>query len=94
METNGRVKKNRVVRSEADWKAILDRYDQSGQARVAFCRREGLSSSTFLLWERKLRQRGRGAAAEFIDVTSSQRPVGHWLVEFQFPDGTTARVRG
>lgn len=91
MEANGRVKKNRVQRSDSDWKAIMDRYDQSGQTRAAFCRREGLSASTFLLWERKLRQRGR--TVEFVDMTP-QQAAGRWVVEFQFTDGTTARVRG
>ena len=46
METSDRTKKARVVRSDAAWKAILDRYDRSGQSRAAFCRREGHSSST------------------------------------------------
>jgi len=90
--TSGRAKKNRVQRSEADWKAILDRYDRSGQSRAAFCRREALPSSSFILWERKLRQRGRGT--EFVDVTPASQTAGRWSVEFQFPDGTTARVRG
>ncbi len=92
METNGGAKKGRVQRSAADWKAILGRYDRSGQSRAAFCRREGISASSFLHWERRLRQRGR--AAEFVEVTPALAPAGHWVVEFQFPDGTTARVRG
>ena len=92
METNGRVKKDRVQRSEADWKAILAEYDRSGQSRAAFCRKVGVSSSTFLLWERKLRRRGR--AAEFVEVRPAVQPAGHWVVEFTFPDGTAARVRG
>ena len=92
METSDRTKKARVVRSDAAWKAILDRYDRSGQSRAAFCRREGLSSSTFLLWERKLRRRGR--AADFVEVPPAPQASSRWVVEFQFADGTTARVRG
>lgn len=37
VETNSRAKKDRVQRSEADWKAILGEYDRSGQSRAAFC---------------------------------------------------------
>jgi hypothetical protein len=88
------VKQSRVQRSEADWKAILDEYDGSGQSRAAFCRKRGVSSSTFLLWERKLRRRSR--PSEFVEVTPAPAPqlASRWIVEFQFPDGTTARVRG
>jgi hypothetical protein len=92
VETNGRVKKDRVQRSEADWKTILGEYDGSGQSRAAFCRKAGVSSSTFLLWERKLRRRGR--ATEFVEVTPAGPPASRWVVEFTFSDGTTARVRG
>lgn len=33
METNGAVKRSHVQRSEADWRAVLARDDQSGQTR-------------------------------------------------------------
>jgi transposase-like protein len=92
MEASVRTKKNRVQRSESDWKSILGEYDRSGQTRAAFCRKTGISSSTFLLWERKLRRQSR--AAEFVAVTPATQPASCWAVEFQFPDGTTARVRG
>jgi hypothetical protein len=92
MESNGAAKKSRVQRSEADWKTVLARYDESGQTRAAFCRREGLPASSFILWERKLRRTAR--RSEFVDVTPAPQPTARWSVEFQFPDGTTARVRG
>ena len=92
MEGSVRTKKNRVQRSESDWKSILAEYDRSGQTRAAFCRKTGVSASSFLLWERKLRRQSR--AADFVAVTPPAPPAGSWAVEFQFPDGTTARVRG
>ena len=91
MESSVAAKKSRVQRSESDWRAIVARYDASGQGRAAFCRREGLPASTFILWERKLRRRDRSPA--FVDVTPAPT-VSRWTVEFQFPDGATARVRG
>jgi transposase-like protein len=91
VETTGRVKKDRVVRSESDWKSILAEYDRSGQTRSAFCRKTGIPPSTFQLWERKLRRRGRQAA--FVEVATAP-PSSRWIVEFEFADGTTARVRG
>jgi len=92
VETNGRAKKDRVQRSEADWKSILADYDRSAQTRAAFCRKTGVPASTFQLWERKLRGRGRQSA--FVEMTPTVQPASRWVVEFEFADGTTARVRG
>ena len=81
-----------VRRTETDWRALLERFDRSGLSRLAFCKQAGIPTSTFQLWERKLRL--DRVPAEFIEVAPVARATTHWSIEISFPDGTTARVRG
>ena len=81
----------RVRRSATDWQALVSQFETSGMTRTAFCKSAGIAASTLLLWQRRIRN--PSARAEFVEVSPAQ-PVGRWVVEFQFPDGTLARVRG
>jgi hypothetical protein len=80
-------------RSEAEWRTILERFDVSGQSQMAFCSEAGIAPTTFQLWRRRLRQ-DRAAPTRFVDVTPAAAPAPRWAIEIEFPDGTTARVRG
>ena len=40
--------------SADEWRGVLQRFSEGGQALSAFCRREGLSVSSFRLWRSKL----------------------------------------
>jgi hypothetical protein len=81
----------RVRRSVAEWQTIVGQFETSGLSRVAFCKGAGIAPSTLHLRQRRLRH--PAPRAEFVDVTPTQPPA-RWVVEFQFPDGTMARVRG
>jgi transposase-like protein len=91
MAAKGRA---RVRRSESEWQAILRRASGSGQSQASFCRGQEISPSTFQVWRRRLRS--QIAAREFVDVTPAAAPAPSilWSIEIEFPDGTTARVRG
>ena len=41
-------------RSTAEWRALLERLDQSGLSAAAFCRREGLCAASLYRWRRQL----------------------------------------
>lgn len=45
----------RTRRSAAQWKALLDEQQRSGQSQAAFCAARGLTLSNFGYWRRKLR---------------------------------------
>ena len=83
---------SRVRRSATEWRKIVAEYEASGLSRAAFGKGAGVAPSTLHLWQRRLRQPAVGTA--FVDVTPSQPPAARWVVEFAFPDGTTARVQG
>lgn len=66
------------------WREVFGRFDSSGESVVAFCKREGLNTSSFHRWRRRLetpataastsqgpRQAARPpAAASFIEMGS------------------------
>ena len=90
--------RQRVHRTEVEWRKILDRFEASGRSQEAFCRESGIPVTTLQAVRRRLRDRTRTPApARFIDVTpvaaSMAGSAARWSIEIEFPDGTTARVR-
>lgn len=89
---------NRVVarRSAEEWRAILSRFERSGQGHRDFCLAEGLAPSTFALWRRKLGRASpkcaSGDAALFVELTEG-RPAAAWDAELDLGGGVVLRVR-
>ena len=50
----GTTKSRRRRLSGDEWRGVLQRFSEGGEALSAFCRREGLSVSSFRLWRSKL----------------------------------------
>ena len=86
----------RVRRTVSEWQDLVRRYGESGRSRAAFCRAEGISTSTFGFWQRKLgSKKGTAAKREFVELTPvAPESVGGWVFEIELPDGRTARFRG
>jgi transposase-like protein len=93
-----RHRARRVRRSAEQWGEIVRRYDSSGLGARAFCRREGLSSSSFERWRRRA---GSSAGARFIELVPP-RPMADaaregaegWSLELSLPNGVSLRWRG
>ena len=51
----------RVLRTEAEWRGLVERFEQSGVSAAVFCRHAKLPRSSFVKWRRIL---GRSAKAE------------------------------
>jgi transposase-like protein len=93
MQTQATKVNGRVKRSATDWQEIMTQYERSGRSRAAFCRSQSISPSTFDVWYRKLRS--EKGPQEFVEVKPvEETSIGGWLVEFELPDGTLARMRG
>lgn len=88
-----RDKKGHVRRSRKEWAGILRRFDSSGLAPQEYCRREGLSLSSFQRWRNRL---SAGAATEFIELTpsSSESRASGWELEVTLPHGVRLQFRG
>ena len=69
------AKRVTVRRSAQEWRAIMSRYERSGQTRKQFCTSEDLAPSTFSLWRRKLRRSASESAADgaalFVELADS-----------------------
>jgi hypothetical protein len=91
-----------VRRSEADGRALLAAFAESGLSQKAFCEREGVALSTFQYWKRRLghrplaesaRTQEPASAASVIDLgTLEDRPAG-WEVEIELGDGVSLTLR-
>ena len=95
-ESNTSTKRRRVRRSEAEWRGLFARYEQSGQTREQFCADQGVVLSSFTRWRQKLRAAScnpPAAAPEavFVELTSEAAP--HWDVELQLGAGVVLRLR-
>ena len=56
----------RVRRTEAEWRAILERFEKSELSVSAFCRGAKLSRGSILQWRRRL-ARGTSRAPAFVE---------------------------
>lgn len=92
----------RVRRSEAEWRAVMDRYETSGLSESAFCRRAKLSRSSFVKWKRRLADGGRSSPAfvEWIPPAPApgepeveRAPAQSGEFELQLPGGAVLRWR-
>ncbi len=66
--TNGRVR-----RTASEWQVLVKRYAEGGGSQAAFCRAEGISASTFALWQRKLGLQARGTDSHQATATPPGR---------------------
>ena len=83
----------RVRRTEAEWREVLSRFEQSGLGVDAFCGREKIAPSSFHRWQRKLAG-GIGTDA-FVAVTSAPTPrPSAWRLVVSLPNGTELRLEG
>jgi hypothetical protein len=89
---------------------VFRRFDGSGESVTGFCKREGLHTSSFRRWQRRLvstplttQARGpreatrQASAASFIEVGAmgASRPAGRLEVRLELGDGLVLQlVRG
>ena len=63
----GTTKSRRRRLSDDEWRGVLPRFAEGGEALSAFCRREGLSVSSFRLWRSRLTTK--------VDEVSARAPA-------------------
>jgi transposase-like protein len=95
------TRRRRVKRSEAEWRAIVKRFERSGLSRGEFCGREGVAASSLSKWRQEFggRTRSRGRRAGFVEVlppSSSSGPsdgLASGEAELALPGGVRLRWR-
>ena len=84
----------RVRRSEKQWIAIMKRFESSGLGSKEFCRREGVSPSSFQSWRRRLGSVPTGDFVELVSEPSRTKAMPSWSLDVALPNGVCLRFRG
>lgn len=94
------VTQHRVHRGEDEWRAIISRFELSGQTRRQFCAEHRVGLSTFTRWRNRLRGIEPSVSpckgkAMFIELTTPvpEAPAPAWDVELELGSGVTLRLR-
>jgi hypothetical protein len=85
-----------VRRNSGQQRALLERFDLSRLSAQDFCRKEGLSLSSFRRWQH--RQAVNASAPGFVELqapaASAPGDDGPWAIELDLPGGVRLRLRG
>jgi hypothetical protein len=84
----------RPRRDKKQWTEIFKRFDSSGLSTRDFCRREGLASSSFQRWRRRL---GSVSSPEFVELVPAAQPdtmPRGWSLDVSLPNGVSLRFQG
>ncbi|MCY4343004.1 MAG: IS66 family insertion sequence element accessory protein TnpB [Gammaproteobacteria bacterium] len=80
-----------VRRTRAQWRAIMSRFERSGQGRREFCEAEGLVLGTFP-WRTELGRSGPGDGL-FVELADGRPAASAWDAELELGGGLVLRVR-
>jgi hypothetical protein len=89
----------RVRRTEAEWRALVERFERSGLSVSAFCRRAKLPRNSFVKWRRRLAgsQGPTPAFVEWVAPSSAEPEAGErggaGEFELSMPGGVVLRWR-
>ena len=94
--------RTRVMRTQRQWKALLNEFNDSGLTRSAFCKKHRIATSSLYRWQQLFAEQS-GEATDFIDVTqplSSTPPPApalardsDWQVELELGAGIVLKLR-
>jgi len=92
--TDSKARK-RTQRTAAEWRSIMARFEASGLTGEAFCAAEGIGSSAFWRWRRRLADEdaaraGNGGPA-FVELAGADAAA--WDAELDLGAGVVLRVR-
>ena len=90
----------RMRRSREEWRALVSRFEASGQTREAFCAETGISVSTLRRWYSRFREPSRPAVSQapvFVELPAEEKKAEAsalpWEVELQLGAGVVLRLR-
>jgi hypothetical protein len=94
-------RRTRVMRTQDQWKDLLEEFNTSGLTRAAFCKKQRIATSSLYRWQQLFSN--RGSDADFIDVTEplANVPKSHsvpvrdndWQVELELGSSIVLRLR-
>ena len=86
----------RARRSESEWRALIEDFEQSALSAKMFCEQENIAYASFLNWKRRLADGDAGtvSAPSFVDLSAltGADPMGRWRVELDLGNGMVLRL--
>jgi len=91
-------RKTRVIRSKAQWQALVTEYEASELTQQAFCKQHGIATSGLNKWRKRF---SRSTESEFVNITGqlceagshkNHHPDNRWQVELQLGQGVVLRI--
>jgi len=91
-------------RSRNEWAALIQRCENSGTGVTAFCLEEAVSTASYYLWRKRLRQEGAAPSAPetpttvdpsapaFLELGQLPGQAG-WELELDLGDGVVLRLK-
>ena len=89
--------KSRKRLTQAQWKAHIEAWQQSGGTQTAYCRKHGLTDKVFSLWKRRLQREisddasplscSKPTTAEFLPINVVSQSPGQGHVLLRLPNG-------
>lgn len=91
----------RIRRSAAQWREIVQQFVDSGLSATAFCKRNELAYGTFIRWRHELSLHKEALSPDKpsadwlpIDLTDPiDGPERTWEIELELPGGVQLRMR-
>ena len=81
-------------RTTAQWQSLIEQHAQSSLSIAEFCKKKGLSASSFHRWRRKLgHQLQHSDFLELQPPSAAGYPSVTWRLEVDLPGGGQLRLR-
>ena len=80
-----------IRRSQAQWQALIDQWQQSQLSAAAFCKLKDIGYASFCQWRKRLSpSSGSRSAPAFIDLSTlnpGSRDKANWHITLNLGDG-------
>ena len=95
--TDKQSRARKTIRSESEWRQIIQNYEESQLTQDAFCQQAGIPKSSFYNWHRRLKPTMGDRTPNFInlsDLKTSDTNRLSWDIELDLGQGVCLRLRG
>jgi len=79
--------------TQADWERYNEEWALSGESQPEFCKRRGLSYSTFVYWRSKLTQSTKPKSSTFEGIQISSQSSASGAIQVMLPNGVRLSIQ-
>lgn len=87
---------NQSRRTPAQWRTLIDQWQQSGQPGTHFCKDKSIGYASFCKWRKRLSdeqsQTDHNTAPQFIDLAALRAECGIWHIVLSLGNGVELKL--